>query len=278
MLAAACATNPVEDPQVEEVEYPEGAGRLILRVSTEGGFVPVEHNLTRLPDLSLYGDGRMISQGPQIMIFPGPALPNVLVRQIEPAGVRAIMQEAAGAGLTGPDRRFDSAAGRITDLPDTVFTLVTAGGEHSTSIYGFGSGQEVVDVPEEEAEAIRALERLRERLTDLDSWLPEGSVGAEQSFEPESMRIFVSSPPPPSEEGLDQPPMAWPLEQPLGEFGSEASPQGYRCGTVEGEQLATVLEAAGRANQLTPWESAGELFSLSLRPLLPDESGCPGTP
>jgi len=275
LVLVSCAPGTDAGPGGGDLEYPTGPDELVLRISIEGGFVPVEHNLTRLPDLSLYGDGRLITQGPQIMIYPGPALPNLLVRNVTAEGVGEIVREAAGAGLTGPDRRFDSAARRIADLPDTVFTLVTAGGTHTTSVYGLGSGEELRGIPREQADAIRELHRLRERLTGLESWLPEGSVGPEESFEPRSMRIFSSTPPPPSEEGLEQQPIAWPLAQPLAEFGEPVQPEGFRCGTVEGEDLAAVLQVASQANQLTPWESAGAQYALSWRPLLPDESGCP---
>lgn len=276
VLLGACTADSGEDSTVDDVGYPSGSDELVLRISTEGGFVPVEVNLTRLPELSLYGDGRLITQGPQILIYPGPALPNLLVRQVDPEALREIVRQAADAGLTGPDRRFDAAAGRIADLPDTVFTLVTEQGAHSTSIYGFGSGEELTGIPDRDAEAIRALRRLRDRLTDLEPWLPDGSVGPEEPFVPRSMRIFATTPVPAPEEGLEQQPVPWPLAQPLAEFGAPVPPEGYRCGTVEGEELATVLELAGRANQLTPWESEGVRYALSFRPLLPDESGCPG--
>ena len=35
-----------------------------------------------------------------------------------------------------------------------------------------------------------------------------------------------------------------------------------------------VLATAAKANAATPWTSGGRTWSLHLRPLLPDESGC----
>lgn len=273
LLLAACTNSASgEDSGVKEVDYPTDPNALVLRIGQEGGFVPVQFNLTRLPDLSLYGDGRLVSQGPQILIYPGPALPNILVRKVSAEGVKAIVQEAAKAGLTGKDRNFRAAADRITDMPDTVFTLTT-GSTHKTSVYGFGSGEDLKAGSRSEIKAIKALRALQEKLTDL-GWLPEGSVGAEEPYTPAGMRIFVSEPVQP-EAGLEQTPVAWPLAQPLAEFGSPVLPEGFKCGTVTGDDLAKVLEAAKSANQVTPWESAGVKFGLSFRPLLPDESGCP---
>jgi len=47
-----------------------------------------------------------------------------------------------------------------------------------------------------------------------------------------------------------------------------------RCGVVAGEDLTTLLAAAGDANALTPWTSGGTQYHLILRPLVPDEHGC----
>jgi hypothetical protein len=274
LLAGCSAASGEGGPDAGPVDYPTGAGDLVFSIATEGGFVPVEFNLTRLPELALYGDGRLFTQGPQIMIYPGPALPNILVRQVSPEGVRAIVEEAAAAGLTGEDREFRQAANFVTDLPDTVFTLVTGGSAHRTSVYGFGSGEDLKRIPRSDAGAMRDLHRLRDRLTDLETWLPDGSIGPEEPYVPTEMRIFVGDAPA-AEEGLEQPPVAWPLAQPLAGFGTPVAPGNYRCGTVSGDDLTRVLEAARSANQLTPWESEGRRFGLSFRPLLPDEAGCP---
>jgi len=43
---------------------------------------------------------------------------------------------------------------------------------------------------------------------------------------------------------------------------------------VSGEEWAALVPIAQHANQLTPWTSGGEEFSVLFRPLLPDESSC----
>lgn len=274
LLLAACG-SAAEDGDLDRPDYPKGANDLVFSISNEGGFVPVEFNLTRLPDLAVYGDGRVISQGPQILIFPGPALPNLLVRRLTPEGLDSLVGKAATAGLTGPDRSFRAAADRVTDLPDTVFRLVTEEGEHTTSVYGFGSGEDLNAAEGTDRASIQALHTLRDELTNLEATLPAGSVGPEEFYEMSELRVFVSSPPV-AEEGLEQTPAVWPLAQPLTEFGAPVQPEGFRCGTVAGEDLVAVLEVVNQANQLTPWaDSAGLEYGLSFRPLLPDETGCP---
>ena len=83
------------------IEHPAGADELVLRVATGGGFVPVEYNLKAVPGFSLFGDGRLIVQGPVIEIYPGPALPNLQVSQLTEEGVQAILEEGRAAGLLG---------------------------------------------------------------------------------------------------------------------------------------------------------------------------------
>lgn len=274
-LALAACGPDVGGGDLDVPEYPKGPDDLVLSITNEGGFVPVEFNLTRLPDLAVYGDGRVISQGPQIMIFPGPALPNMLVRRLTTEGLDALVQKAANAGLTGSDRAFRAASGTVTDLPDTVFRLVTESGDHTTSVYGFGSGEDLDAAGGTERAAIVLLHTLRDELTNLEATLPDGSVGPEDFYEFSELRVFVSGPPV-AEEGLEQAPAVWPLPQPLAEFGAPVQPEGYRCGTVTGEDLAQVLEVVNRANQLTPWtDGTGLSYGLSFRPLLPDETGCP---
>ena len=46
-----------------------GPDDVVLRVDYVGGFVPVEDVVSRLPLVSVYGDGRVITLGPVIAIF-----------------------------------------------------------------------------------------------------------------------------------------------------------------------------------------------------------------
>jgi hypothetical protein len=46
------------------------------------------------------------------------------------------------------------------------------------------------------------------------------------------------------------------------------------CVVATGKQASAVITAAGNANVLTPWTSGDATWSVTFRPLLPDESGC----
>ena len=67
------------------------------RSRIEGGFVPVEWTYTNFPFYSLYGDGTLIVPGAQIEIYPGPALPAISSRQVDEAGIQAILEKAIAA-------------------------------------------------------------------------------------------------------------------------------------------------------------------------------------
>jgi hypothetical protein len=258
------------------IDHPSGADQLVLRVETGGGFVPVEYNLRALPGVSIYGDGRMIVEGPVIEIYPGPALPNLQVSQLTEEAVQAILREASLAGLVGEDAIYDYPC--VTDLPTTTFTIVTEGRTHTVSAYALGFESEMGDPAacgdfEVDVDARAKLVEFQRKLGDLRSWLPEGSVGPEEEFAPSRLRVYTR--PYVDDPELPQPETEWPLEGALGSFGEKDPNLGdTRCGVVAGADLDALLPLARSANQLTPWVSDGETFGLVFRPLLPDETDC----
>lgn len=253
------------------IEHPTGPDDLVLRVEYQGGFVPYEYTLSSLPMWSLFGDGTLVVQGPQIEIYPPPALPNLLRMQISEEGVQAILEAARDAGLLDGDASYGNDC--VADAATTVFTTNAGGTTSVVSAYALDLADPQSDC-EENPQARAALREFQMALGDLQSWLPEGAVGAEEPFETDELRVFVM--PYRGEPDLPQEPMAWPLEGSLDAFGEPVAdaPEPVRCGTVTGEDLATVLDAAAGANQLTPWTSDGGEHRLIFRPLLPDESGC----
>lgn len=254
----------------EPIEHPTGAHEVVLRWEYRDGFVPYEYLLKRLPSWTLYGDGRLIVEGPTIEIYPAPALPNVLVRHLSEDGVQAILRAAEDAGLMDGDASYDYRC--ITDAPTTVFTTDAGGTTSVVSAYALGDGTEG-NCPDVDVEARRALADFRDRLGDL-GWLPEGSVGEEEPYVADEVRIYVM--PYQGQPDLPQEPVAWPLETPLDRLGKpvEGGFQDMRCGVVSGDDLETLLPLMQAANDLTPWTSEGREYRLILRPLLPDEHGC----
>lgn len=259
-VIAACGSAASPPPSIE-------ANQPILLVTQTGGFVPAESRLTRFPIFALYGDGRVIIQGPQVALYPGPALPNLQVLRLTSAGINTVIAAAQAAGLAGPDRIL--RADNVADAPSTVFVLNWAGGTHRTT------AEALFESAAAGADRL-ALQALVSQLQDPLSWLGEAIATPEAPFQPAALRI-VARPSDPSQ-GTD-PQLAnvvgWPLSGSLGTLGEEvAGGSSGRCAVLTGDEMQTVLRAAGQSNKLTYWRSGGATFRVDFRPLYPHETGC----
>jgi hypothetical protein len=264
LIVAACsgaAPSPTPSPT------PPDPDRLLFRVVTAGGLMPAGGMLNDMPSLSLYADGRLISQGAQIAIFPGPALPAVQVQRVSPQGIGRIIAAAQAAGLAGPDRTLPDD--HLADAPTTSFILdVDGNSRHVTDVVGLYESQDT-------SPQRQALRTFADQLTNVGEWLGSDAEPEAKPYAWQELRLGVSATDP---QQAGDPEFInfqdWPLEEPLATFG-EPWGLGIRCGVVSGEDSAQVTAALASANQMTHWRSGGKTFSLIVRPLLPDEKGCP---
>jgi len=276
LLLSGCAerstgATPAATPTTPAAQLPAGDA-LVLRVQYVGGFVTPEMLAGRLPLVSVYADGRVISEGPVAAIHPGPAWPNVLVHQADRATVQQLVDAALAAGIA---ETTDLGSPGIADAPATRFTLSTAEGTTVREVYALREGDgDPMLTEEQQAERAELLELFTE-LTDLPSTLaPAGSAPA--AYEPTAIAALVR--PEAAAEGdpileplADQPALAWPGPALPGE---PIAPD-LTCVLASGDQARAVREAAQGANALTPWTTGdGARWSLSFRPLLPQETGC----
>ena len=267
--------EPAGTPTPEPSAYPQGTRDVVVRIEHTGGFVPQEFLVTRLPLVSLYGDGRVLTEGPQIMIYPAPALPNVQMGILNDEGIQMILQAAEEAGLLEGDKHYslDTIAADAT----TVFTITAGGGTHTVSAYALDV-TDTPDVPADEVEARKKLVEFQAKVVDYMSWLPETAIDAPQTAYPIERLQVISQPAglyAPGDDSIDPGEMEWPLETPLAELGEPFEfMEQARCVVLEGEELDSMLTALQDANQLTRWQSGGEEYSFHIRPILPDEQGC----
>jgi hypothetical protein len=275
--ATPVAGTPSGTPDGAPIAHPTGADEAILRVETTGGFVPVEWVLTALPDYALYGDGRLIAPGPTTLEFPGAALPNLRQIRLSEAGMQALLREARAAGLLDGGASYPGAP--VTDVGTTVVTITAGGQTSEVSAYGLGIED---GVPAEAVAPRQAILGFLELLAD-PTRLPAGSVLEEnQPYEVERLQVVARAAT--SQEVAESgAPVAWPLDGSLAEFGEpltelQAQLGDARCGVVEGEEAEAAVAALARTTQLTPWESGGATWRVFVRPLLPDEVGCPARP
>lgn len=277
LLLAACA-DAANGPGDGGIDHPTDAADVLVRVEIGGGFVPIEWNFRNLPAFALYGDGTLVTPGAQIELYPGPALPAISRRTVDEAGIQAILRETLDATEGLPADLGDMGTIGIADAATTYVTV--RGGDVDRRIEAYALSElpeRPQGMPEDVYRARQRLAELVTKLGSLDAWVPDGSLGPEEAFEGEAARVFVSRYR--AVDDLEQQVISWPLGGSLASFGtSDGLPEGYRCGTVMGEEWRTLHEAASRANELTPWKDGEERYAIVLRPLLPDESGCSADP
>jgi hypothetical protein len=267
--SASAPTSPSPSAGQDDPAPPDDGG-LVVQVAYVGGFVTPQMTATQLPLVSMYADGRVFTEGPVAAIYPGPALPNVLERQIDPAQVEEFAQRALDAGV---GQEVDYGMPAVADVPSTRITVVTAEGTETTEVYALVDGlfPEGDDggLTDRQAAARKPLQAL------VDELIAAGT-GGEQPYEPDAVAAVVSEylDPDVLPEAED---VAWPGPPLPGEPLDEGL--GLTCVTARGEAADAVLEAAATANASTPWTDAeGNRWSLVLRPLLPHETGCEDLP
>jgi hypothetical protein len=280
-LLASCALGAGGSPP--PVQHPQGR-QLVLRVAFQGGFVAPQVLLNRFPTFSLLGDGRVIAEGAQDMIYPGPALSAVLVRRLNEAGMQAVLAEVLGSGAFGSSGEFRGAQQVIMDAADTIFTLRAGGREVTVVVYAlneFDTSANTGGVSADEVATYRALSHLEARLTTLDQWLPSSdwTDAAWKPFVPESLRLVVrnATADPPDESGIANQLVPWPGSSAADSFGALTAIDGSRCGVVSGQHATAWYAALNTANALTRFVQGRERYQVTARQLLPDEPlECPG--
>lgn len=250
--------------------HPTGKNELVLQIVEEGGFVPVEYNLTVLPQFSLYGDGTVIVSGPIPAIYPGPALPNLQTAVIPKTSVQTALYAAREAGLFDP--MYDYGRPSITDVGTTTFVINAEGTTYRSNIYALGMESNAGGLSLEQQQIRAALNDFRSRLIQLAD-LHTGEIKW-RSYEYSSLAVYsqivnvetATDAPDVQPNRLD-----WPLGD-LSTLGEELeAPQGFRRAAITGQDLDELRPLLGQATAITLWKSGGREYHLYFRPLLPDE-------
>lgn len=272
-------------PRLPSFTAPGEAGSaVVLRVEDLGGMTSSTTLVTRLPQVSVHADGRVVREiAPSAAsVDDEPALPVLAQRTVTPDGLDALVERARDAGV-GDGTNLGYAP--VTDVPTTRFLLVTDDGPAWSDAYALsvsaglgvpigepvpspsipvGRGSIDSTFTQEQADARYRLLDLADSLDDLPKTLGAGAVGPEVPYVPEAVAAVAT---PWGEESVADP-IAWP-GPPLP--GEEVG--GVPCVVVRGEQVDALL-ALDAARLWTPWTDGGRTWSIVLRPLLPDERGC----
>ncbi|MFP5331293.1 MAG: hypothetical protein ACLGHX_02860 [Acidimicrobiia bacterium] len=256
VLVAACGSG--EPGTMPTVYDPDD---VVLTISEEGGFAPVETILGRQPRYVLQADGRLYMPGAIPMIYPGPMLMPVFVGTVDEAAMDRILTAIGDTGLGEIEGRVDdtTASDHVADATTTVITYFDGEAEHTLAVYALGIAVESSDLADAAAAVVDAVDQAAatvENPVEFRSSRVEIRTGETMSLpDPE----FRNTRPWPLETAPD--------ELPAGEYGS-------RCVVVEGPPATDLLEIFGEANQATVWEYEGTEYPLIARGLLPGEPGC----
>lgn len=270
MLTAACGHAADAAGSGYDGPPPIDGDAVVLRVEYTGGFVPPSINTTRLPLISIYADGRVISEGPTTKIYPGPALPNVQLARISRDDVEKLIAHAerAGVGTAG-----DLGTPGITDVPSTLFTVQTKDGVKKLEVYALSYEADDQNLTAHQKAARAKLRKLVAELTDLTGTLGAKSVSESEPYRPSAVAAVASPWVASGDTGLPKSPeVVWPGPKLPGASLGEGLNIG--CVTASGDDASAVLKAATSATSITPWVSDGKRWTLIVRPLLPDESSC----
>ncbi|WP_327025292.1 hypothetical protein [Micromonospora sp. NBC_01739] len=273
LASAACgqqAADGAGDSGAPEKSY--SADAVVFRMDHVGGFTTPAMLATRLPAISVYGDGRVITQGPVNLVYPGPALPNLQVGTISTDELENLIKAAREAGV---GKVSDLGSPPVADVPATRFTIFDGTSTEQLEVQALDMGAEPGADPGQgvTAEQQAARDKLRafaESLTTETGPLGKATTDT-QAYAPTAVAAVAEDYVTNSEVG-DQPEAAWPGPAlPGAELSKDL---GLSCVTATGDQAKQVLAAAASANTATPWVSEGKQWTVHLRPLLPDETDC----
>jgi hypothetical protein len=274
------AASPSTPTPAAGVTHPTGADDVVVRVWTGGGFVPVEVNLAGVPTYTLYGDGTVIRAAPApaakaTSLAGSPAPQPLETGHLDEAAVQQLLGQAKGAGLLAPGAidYGDMGSVGVSDMPTTTVTFATDGATVDRAAYALGGG----DIPGGH-NLSAAQQSARAALSGFVA-LTEGSLADAEPYVPERLAVFVAP-------GLEQPDVATdgePAELPLTadltaltQAGANSA-AGFGCTVVDGDAVPKLLAAVANPSPSGLWRAAGghEAYRVVVRPLLPDEAGCP---
>ncbi len=249
-----------------EIDHATGKTDVLLRYEEGGGFMMPAFIATQAPIFTLYGDGIIIFRNP--MGEPPPAVGSVMPQipfrtaKLSEEQIQEVLAFALGDGGLGVARAsYENMM--IADAGTAIFTVDAGGIKKTVSVYALGL--EMEGMPDALARA--AFKNLAERLGDFDN----GGATPTEAYAPERYRgILMDGAPAP-----DQKPWPWADIKPA-DFPFPADPNAFQMAqraltAADVEELGFDGFEGGFQGMVLVGPADGKVYSLSLRPLLPDE-------
>ena len=263
--------SPTGTPAPAATASAATVGPLLARIEYSGGAVTEGFALTRLPSLSLYADGTVITQGTAwLSSDPRPLVAPESVQRLTPAGLARVRARIAAARLSSA--AYPAAA--PGDAPDTVLRL-----DGGRVVVRLGSANPGASFPPAEAAARRPADDLVAALADIPALAGPGGVSAPEPYVPSALLLYLVMP---GAVGWSQSAvgtgsaLAWTLPVSPSAFGRPISP-GWRCGAVAGAGVPALWQAVSGATELDYVADGQTEWTPFVRPLLPDEAAVCGS-
>lgn len=264
----ASATTP--GTGVGAIDHATGASDIVLRYDQGGGFVAPSFTASQAPIFTLYGDGTIVFRN-QALAWP--AAQGSVTRQnplrsakLSEEQIQDLLAYALGEGNLGIARaQYDNNL--IADAGTGTFTVNAGGLKKSVAVYALGM-EVMPGVPDQAARA--AFTRLAERLGDFD----RGGTIATDVYSPAAYRGVLMD-----GTGMVVPDVrAWPWKDiKPADFVNPADPNAFQRATrtMTPEEVANLGvdgPEGGFGGMVLSGPGDGKLYSLAVRPLLPDET------
>lgn len=270
--AATPAASPtaVPSPTIAGIAHPTGAKEIILRMDTAGGFVPPEFLAARIPIFTLYGDGTVVFV--QANAEQKQRADNVAVGQpirtakLSEEQIQALLEFALNdGGIAIAKTEYSNMM--ISDAPTTTFEINAANDTKKVSVYALGMQEEQ---PGPDTAVLKQLQALNERLGNFDQ---NGTIPT-SPYQAAGYRGVILE-----QQGVQGVPIgAWPwVDIKPADFKMPADPNALQQGTKTlSAAEVSALGIDGFENGISGGvflkTSDGKVYSIVIRPLLPDES------
>ena len=283
--AAACSSDqPVSTeadgptPTTAPEEPSSDGADLVVSIEVGGGFTMPGFDFRNPPQAVVYADGTTFSQGAVTAIYPGPAVTPIVTGTISDDAITQILAAAEEAGLT--EGGLDVGQPPIADASTTTITISVDGVTHVTEVYALGLASprpadgELPDdgaLPGDEAMPGVTDEQaqVRQGVFDFTQLVSElVTAGEEDMWQPDRYRVLPLDPGMLGGQEMDPATIEWPFPD-IDLVAGECVP----VTGVDADVFRGLLEDA---TEITRWSDDGDVWALSVRPVLPHEPNCPG--
>ncbi len=246
-------------PAPEGYAHPTGPDDVVIEYTELSGFTTREYAFQQPPMVLISGDGRVFTTGPQIAIYPGPALPNIQVGTITEEAVQQLLSIADDDGLFAEIDYTEESL--IADASTATVTINVDGTSWVHSAYALG-----MDEPGKTPSPERAtLLEFTAQLTDLANTVGADQLGPTDAFAPDNYLIqsVEAATPTTTADGIEPTIVDWPTTADV------ALADATQCAVVSAESVGDLFT---NADQLTYFVDDGVTYQVVAVQQLPQRT------